>query len=415
MTAAGLFTRTSGVWTEQSSELTAAGAGIHCCVSWPLTVAISGDGNTIMLSWEAFNNLNGAVWIFTNPRATPGPSPEWTRVPVPVGVPTGVSRDGLDRNLEAAAYGTFGISQGVLGSDPSMFVVGGRAGNVMTYDGTQPTKRAMSVTGINGVAFGANHYASILVADGGYITRSTDRLFWNTQRVSPSGDFGGVAYSDHGYLVAVQAGSANAPGGRIFRSSDMGQSWQESLNQGKPWTSHDLTAVAFGNGTWVVTAKGSQILYSTDNGLTWKVSDLAQGYVLEEGGYTYLWQYACPLTDLAAVAYGHGRFVAVGDNGAVFTSTNNGKTWTWTFVDPAGSSRPLHGIAFGSGSNQEYFVAVGKDGVTLIGTVDPFTGVIAWTRTSFPSNYLRGIAFGAGRFLAVGYGATIAQSKPLPW
>jgi hypothetical protein len=105
----------------------------------------------------------------------------------------------------------------------------------------------------------------------------------------------------------------------------------------------------------------------------------------------------------------------VSDTGAVFVSTDNGNTWSWTFVGPAGAARRLKGVVFGSGSNQNFFVADGEDGVTLIGPVDPLSGTISWYQVGGPTVFLRGAAFDKSRFVAVGSDDTILQSKTLPW
>ena len=60
--AAWIFTRSGGVWTQQGSKL--VGAGAVGPADQGLSVAISGDGNTIAVGGAADNNGAGAVWIF---------------------------------------------------------------------------------------------------------------------------------------------------------------------------------------------------------------------------------------------------------------------------------------------------------------------------------------------------------------
>ena len=388
-----VFTRTNGVWSQQSGGFfpsDAAGAG------WPFSikVALSADSKTVLVGALSDHSFAGAAWAFVIPPA--GPSPAWTRLTVPVGGSGGVSANGPDRNLEAIDYGKFQ-------TNGSMFAIGGLGGNILTYDG-KLFNRVVAGNGFESVAF-SDTGAAVAGADKGFIYRSTDGIGWSGQQIG-SNNVNGIAYGGNGVFVAVESG------GHIFRSSDYGVTWTEQLNSGQLWSTHDLNGVTFGNGTFVVAAGGTQILYSSDGGITWNyptscywVNDLTC---------------ISPPANLMAVAFGPvgpnaGEFVAVADTGAVFSSLDNGQTWNWTFVGPVGAAVPLQGVAYGTGSNQNYFVAVGKNGVTLIGPVDPLTGQIAWYATSFPTVYLRGVKFGENKFVAAGYGATIIQSKPLPW
>jgi hypothetical protein len=61
--AAWVFTRTSGVWSQQGSKLVGTGA-----VRFSLqgaSVALSADGNTAIVGGEGDNSYAGAAWVFT--------------------------------------------------------------------------------------------------------------------------------------------------------------------------------------------------------------------------------------------------------------------------------------------------------------------------------------------------------------
>jgi photosystem II stability/assembly factor-like uncharacterized protein len=62
--------------------------------------------------------------------------------------------------------------------------------------------------------------------------------------------------------------------------------------------------------------------------------------------------------DLTAVAYGEGRFVAVGSGTAALTSTD-GRSWT---PENLGSYYTLRDVVFGNSR----FVAVGDSGAVLV-------------------------------------------------
>lgn len=108
---------------------------------------------------------------------------------------------------------------------------------------------------------------------------------------------------------------------------------------------------------------------------------------------------------LYGVAENGGVFVAVGAGGRIFRSTDFGQTWV---IRQSGTTNDLTAIAFGAGR----FVAVGDQG-TIVQSVDgsSWTAVSVQTQESF-----RRVAFGAGRFVAIGRNGTGQQSSDgLTW
>jgi hypothetical protein len=61
--AAWIFTRSAGVWTQQGSKL--VGTGASGSAHQGLSVGISADGNTVVLGGYNDNSGTGAVWVFT--------------------------------------------------------------------------------------------------------------------------------------------------------------------------------------------------------------------------------------------------------------------------------------------------------------------------------------------------------------
>lgn len=61
--AAYVFTRSGGVWTQQGPKLVGTGSAMGSIQGW--SVAISGDGNTIVVGGQGDQNYTGAVWVFT--------------------------------------------------------------------------------------------------------------------------------------------------------------------------------------------------------------------------------------------------------------------------------------------------------------------------------------------------------------
>src|SRR5688500_2082238 len=121
-----------------------------------------------------------------------------------------------------------------------------------------------------------------------------------------------------------------------------------------------------------------------------------------------------PLNPLAAVAYANGTFVAVGGRfGYILTSTD-GTNWVrqWTPTDEITvetiRSFWLYGIAWGNGR----WVAVGEGGVVLSSP-----DARCWTRheTGIPQR-LNAVAYGNGKFVAVGaQGRIITSTDGVTW
>jgi Uncharacterized protein related to plant photosystem II stability/assembly factor len=109
--------------------------------------------------------------------------------------------------------------------------------------------------------------------------------------------------------------------------------------------------------------------------------------------------------DWKAVAFGNGRFVAVGSiQGLAMTSTN-GTDWT---AQSANTNKAFYGLAFGNGK----FVAVGSSGIVMTST----DGASWQPRNSGTSAHLYGVRYNNDRFVAVGAsGAIISSTDGVTW
>jgi hypothetical protein len=99
--------------------------------------------------------------------------------------------------------------------------------------------------------------------------------------------------------------------------------------------------IAFGNGTFIVSPSGSNVvLKSTDNGQTWSsVQYLSSGNDV-----------------IQAITFGNGRFVMIGQNNtpnSAYYSTDNGNSWSSTVF----TFDTIRAITYSSSSN--LFIAVG--------------------------------------------------------
>jgi len=136
--------------------------------------------------------------------------------------------------------------------------------------------------------------------------------------------------------------------------------------------------------------------YSSDNGATWtKVANTTFGITSE----------------IYSIAYGNGKFVAVGGSHEQLSTSPDGVTWTVVKNNVLGGS-----IIYANNK----FVAVGKgkiatspDGVTWtdVNVDSIFEYDYIYNGTTYKTHYrLRAIAFGNGTFVVVGDGGTIAYS-----
>ncbi|GAB3945108.1 hypothetical protein GCM10028805_13660 [Spirosoma harenae] len=117
-------------------------------------------------------------------------------------------------------------------------------------------------------------------------------------------------------------------------------------------------------------------------------------------------QFQVPGQIVFDVAYGGGKYVAVGNSGLIQISTD-GVGWT-TQVAPSQSAGALLGIVYANSQ----FVAVGSSG-RVITSPD---GITWASQVSGTTKFLWSIAYGAGRFIAVGDdGTAITSADGIAW
>ena len=97
-----------------------------------------------------------------------------------------------------------------------------------------------------------------------------------------------------------------------------------------------------------------------------------------------------PYTSYSQLAYGNGAFVAVG-NGKIVYSTDEGESWSEASV----ASNWWKGVTYGDGK----FVAVAEDGTNRVATS---SDGINWSETSAPGNHMwLAVTYGGGKYVAV--------------
>ena len=133
-------------------------------------------------------------------------------------------------------------------------------------------------------------------------------------------------------------------------------------------------SVAYGNGKYVALGAigNAYLAANSTDGINWT-------------SYSTI-----PYTSYSELAYGNGAFVAVG-NGKIVYSTDEGASWSSASV----ASNWWKGVTYGDGK----FVAVSEDGTNRVATS---SDGINWTETSAPGNYMwLAVTYGGGKYVAV--------------
>jgi hypothetical protein len=145
---------------------------------------------------------------------------------------------------------------------------------------------------------------------------------------------------------------------------------------------NSLTAIAFGNGRFVAVGGGGVVLNSTD-GTNWAVTHLTH----------FL---------LNGVSFGNGVFVIASSSGTIYSSAD-GLSWT-VRAPPISTDSWDYSVSFVNGR----FVVNGKE---IRSSVDG----VAWTDHGPSPEIGAPVAYGAGRYLIPGYGYTTTSTNLNDW
>jgi hypothetical protein len=240
---------------------------------------------------------------------------------------------------------------------------------------------AASVGNLTGVDYDNGHF--VAVSDTGAALTSTDGATWTAVTPLTSG-----TATDHlkatvvGHLGAtfVAAGSVSpAPytssAGALATSSD-GSTWTMASLPAGTTPIHGLIA-----GTILIGLGEAGHLYSSSDGATWSAEKAING-----------------LPTMNAGVYGAGAYLAVGDNGYMIRSVDGLANWgVGQVITVGGAGVNLHGVAW----NGTKFVAVGDNGA--IATSSNGTAWSSPLKVSAISGALRGVAAASnGTFVVVG-------------
>lgn len=252
------------------------------------------------------------------------------------------------------------------------FVAVGNAGAIVTsLDGvTWSVSNSGTTNSLSDIAYGNNQFVAVARAwDGADVLTSPDGLIWTNRPSGARSPLGGnplsaIAYGNDLFVAHV------AGYGPVLTSRD-GVTWTTHT-----WQGREVSKITYGNGLFVAVGNGGLFLGSaietSPDGITWtnRISGTADG--------------------LSAVAYGNNQYVAVGWN--ILTSPD-GVVW----ADRGSQGQNLFGLAYGQGR----FMAVGA-GPTFAAILTSADG-IAWTSHAAGTiQSLSGLAYGNDQFVAVG-------------
>jgi len=427
--AVWVYTRSGGTWTQLGSKL--VGTGATGAAAQGGSVAISGDGNTIVEGGISDNNEFGAAWFFARPASAGGTATHFS-VSAPgtatVGTPFSFTVTAQDSgNNTATGYtGTvhFTSTDGSPALPANATLTAGVG--VGTFQATLNTVGSQSITATDTASSSITGTSAAIVVSpgsvGGLFTQQSARLVGTGAQPGGSGsaleNFGrGLAVSGDGNTLAV---GANEDGG--IAGSPVGAVWVFTRSAGV-WSQQGAKLV--GAGASGNAAQGQAVALSGDG------NTLIEGGTFDGGLVGAAWvftrtngvwsQQGSKLVGTGTVgSAAQGNSVALSSDGntaivggyqdntnvgAAFVFTRSGGVWT--------QQAKLVGSG-ASGSEQGWSVALSGDGNTAMvgGVSDSGSSGAAWvfTRTGTMWTQQGGKLVGTGATAGAQQGSSVALS-----
>ncbi|MBZ5590585.1 MAG: hypothetical protein LAO05_18700 [Acidobacteriia bacterium] len=318
--AAWVFARDGGVWTQQGSKL--VGTGAVGAAGQAFSVAISGDGNTVILGGWNDNSIVGAAWVFTR-------------------------SGGVWSQQGSKLVGTGGVE-----------------------DSHQGSSVAISADGTTALVGGSGD--NIGVGAAWVYTRSG--TVW-TQQGSKLVGAGYVGIAQQGTSVALSSDGNTAISGGFADNSRVGAAWVFTRSggvwaqQGSKLVGSDVVGAAQIGTTVAISADGNTVLMGgwADNsqaGAAWVFT--RSGGAWSQEGSKLVGTGAVGAAQMGAVALsGEGKTAVIGGE-----QDNSGVGAAWVFTRSAGVWSQLGSKLVGTGaagrSEQGSSVAISSDGATVL-------------------------------------------------
>lgn len=209
-----------------------------------------------------------------------------------------------------------------------------------------------------------------LSAGSGRVDMSSDGVTWTTA----------AAGTDNLFQIAAAKGGFAASGSDLVTSAN-GTDWTPR----KFGDNYSLNAIAYGNGRFVAVGDWSGMQMSPDGTLWTTLAHHGSGF-------------------FKSVTYANNLFVATGESGR-FATSPDGDTWT---TDSVATTQDLGDVAYGSAG----FVAIAYNWpAPNQGSVWGSADGKVWSNLVPHAGLYRAIAFGGGRYVAVGFQGVMAWSS----
>ena len=335
--AAWVFTRSSGVWSQQGSKL--VGTGAVGDAQQGFSVALSADGNTAIVGGYLDSSSVGATWVFTRSSSVwsqqggkligagaVGDAWQGSSVALSADGNTAIVGGPYDSSSVGATW-VFTRSSGVWSQQGGKLIGAGAVGDA--WQGRSVALSADGNTAIVGGSGDSSHAGATWV-----FTRSSG--VWSQQGGKIVGT-GAVGEADQGYSVALSADGNTAIVGGYYDSPGAGATWVFTRSSGV-WSQQGSKLV--GTGAVGFTLQGYSVALSADgntaivggpydnfDGATW-VFTRSSGVWSQQGGKLVG-------TGAVGVAY-QGWSVALSADGntaivgGIADSSGAGATWVFT-------------------------------------------------------------------------------------
>lgn len=234
-------------------------------------------------------------------------------------------------------------------------------------DASPPYNWVTITTGTDDWFYGITYGSGtfVTVGNNGTILTSPDGVIWTPKTSGDTYHLNAVAHDGANTFIAVGVN------GKTIRSTNNGVSWSPGATAYHMATAYNLHGITYGNGYFVAVGNNGTIFKSTD-GISWESRQPT-------------------LDDLYGITHdGNITFATTGESGTIFTSQNL-DTWT---PQTSGTTNHLMGVDYGN----MLFTTVGVEGTILTS----LNGVNWDTEDPGITDWLYGVAYGNGYFVAVG-------------
>ena len=252
-----------------------------------------------------------------------------------------------------------------------------------SYGSDEERTEIISTYAINAIAYGSDVNRFVAVGENSKMAYSDDGIRWTAVANSLFAYYINTVAYGNGVNRFVAGGTdgkmAYSDDGVTWTAVADSTVWQYNNSLGYPETA-SINAIAYGNGKFVAVGSEGKMAYSTD-GENWTA-------VTNNTIWQYTWAEMPHMANITGIAYGNGKWVA----GSNYHERNiaysaNGENWTAVSSDDSTIEIPLNTIASGGGR----FVASSG------GSIAYSTNGINWTYVDLSSilgnNFIYAVAY----------------------